>query len=167
MEKDTNTNQNIRLHVKSVRPIKDDPIERRRRGIIFLRPRHWTDDLLTQELLCTSFCEKNNIEVIEVHSYLGDRIVEPTEFESWGIGPVLEYCQSHKGELDVLVVMARDRLGTNTADYLKCKIDLLKEGVEIISVTDIEHTDSAMKEICKIVARYQKDAHGEEAEQIV
>lgn len=162
-----NTNENIRVHLKNVRPTKEHPIEWRRWGVIFLRSTHWTDDLPTQEVLCRQFCEKNNIEVAHVYQYLGDDVAEPAEIESWGIAPILEDFQEHEDMIDVLVVAGRDRLGTNTADYLRCVIDLLKEGVEILSVTDIESADSSMEEICEIVAKYEKDSHVEEANKIV
>jgi hypothetical protein len=128
----------------------------RQRGVIFLRSTHWTDQLSAQEELCRNFCGINNIEVVDIYNYLGDNVAEPARFNSWGIAPILEECESHKGEINVLVVASRACLGTNTADYLKCKVDLLKVGVEILSVTDIESADSSLEEICEIVAEYER-----------
>lgn len=129
----------------------------RRRGVIFLRSTHWTDHLPAQEELCKNFCGINNIEVVDTYKYLGDDVAEPARFNSWGIAPILEDCESHKGEINVLVVASRACLGTNTADYLRCKVDLLKEGVEILTVTDIESADSSLKEICEIAAEHEED----------
>lgn len=130
----------------------------RQRGVIFLRSNHWTDHLSAQEELCRNFCGVNNIEVVDIYSYLGDNVAEPARFNSWGIAPILEYCESHRGEINVLVVASRSCLGTNTADYLKCKVDLLKEGVQILTVTDIESADSSMEEICEMVTEYKKSS---------
>ncbi len=124
----------------------------RRRGVIFLRSNHWTDHLSAQEELCRNFCGINNIEVVDTYNYLGDNVAEPARFNSWGIAPILEDCESHKGEINVLVVASRACLGTNTADYLKCKVDLLKVGVEILTVTDIESADSSIQEIQEAIS---------------
>ncbi len=137
--------------------LKLKPAKQRQRGVIYLRPNHWTDHLPDQEKLCRYFSEKNNIDVIDTYKYLGDDVAEPAEFKSWGIAPILEYCQSHKGEIEVLIVASRDRLGTNTAEYLKCKVDLMKENVEILSATDIESVDSSMEEIRAMLAEYEQD----------
>ncbi len=141
---------------EKVMTLKLKPVRYLQQGVIYLRPNHWTDHLPDQEKLCRYFCEESRIAVVDTYKYLGDDVAEPAEFKSWGIAPILEYCQSHKGEIDVLVVANRDRLGTNTAEYLKCKIDLLKEGVEILSVTDIESDDSSMDEICAVIAEYEQ-----------
>ena len=140
-----------------VMTLKLKPAKQRQRGVIYLRPNHWTDHLPDQEKLCRYFSEKNNIDVIDTYKYLGDDVAEPAEFKSWGIAPILEYCQSHKGEIEVLIVASRDRLGTNTAEYLKCKVDLMKENVEILSATDIESVDSSMEEIRAMLAEYEQD----------
>ncbi len=140
-----------------VMTLKLKPAKQRQRGVIYLRPNHWTDHLPDQEKLCRYFSEKNNIDVVDTYKYLGDDVAEPAEFKSWGIAPILEYCQSHKGEIAVLVVASRERLGTSTAEYLRCKVDLLKEGVEILSVTDIESTDSTMEEISAVIAGYERN----------
>ena len=150
----------MQLRVKGETTPKDISPDKRRRGVIFLRPHHWADNLATQELISRSYCERHDIEVVDVYSYLGDNVAELDIYQGWGISPILEYCESHPGEIDVFVVDRRDRLGTNTGEYLKCKIDLLQKGVEILAASDIEPLDSSMEEICEIVAKYEKDSNG-------
>lgn len=147
----------MQLRVKGVREQTDISIDHRRRGVIFLLPHHWTDHLPDQERLGRSFCEKHNIEVVDTYKYLGDDVAELDVYRGWGISPILEYCDSHPGEIEVLVVDRRDRLGTNTEEYLKNKIDLLQRGVEILAASEIEPLDSSMDEICTVIEEYRKE----------
>src|SRR3989338_7758491 len=123
-------------------------------GIIYLRPTHWADSLLTQETLCRTFCAQNDNDLIDVYSDPGEYVSELSILESNGFNDLLDSCSTHT--VDALVVVSRDRLGTNTSEYLKCKIDLHKEGVEILSVTDVQPIDCTREHICEITEEYKR-----------
>ncbi|HEY4498498.1 MAG TPA: recombinase family protein [Candidatus Paceibacterota bacterium] len=135
-------------------PKKNQRAPAPQRGIIYLRPTHWADSLLAQETLCRTFCAQNDIDLIDVYSDPGEYVSELSILESNGFNDLLDYCSKNK--VDALVVVSRDRLGTNTSEYLKCKIDLHKEGVEILSVTDVQPIDCTMEHICEITEEYKR-----------
>ncbi len=135
--------------LKAQQPMPD------RRAIVYLRP-DWGEYEEHAISFCKKFCEERDIKLLaepflDEDEYLNDlTILESLEFNK-----ALEYCKDKKNRVNTLIVDKRDSLGTNTAEYLRCKTDLHREGVEILSMADVESVDSSMDEICAITDEYK------------
>lgn len=136
----------------SVKTSKTPPPMPNRRAIVYLRP-----DWGTYPEHTRSFCKERNIELLaEPFLEEDEYITQLSVLESPEFNKALEYCKDKKNRVDTLIVDRRDSLGTNTAEYLRCKMDLHREGVEILSMTDIESVDSSMDLICAMIEEYRK-----------
>ncbi len=133
-----------RVVIRSLR----NPSVSHRRGIMYLRSTPWGNSFLAQKIVCESYRDRNNIELLtDEFTDESQHITGLATYQSPGFDDVLEYCTEHMGKVDVLLVASRDLLGTNTAEYLRCRIDLQKLGVEIRSASDVEDIDSPMEHI--------------------
>jgi DNA invertase Pin-like site-specific DNA recombinase len=133
-----------------------NPSAPHKRGIIYLRASHWGNSFLAQQTLCENYRDQNNIELIrDEFSDDGEYVTGLTVLESPGFNDLLEYCKNRKNKVDVLIVAGRDRLGTNTAEYLKCNVELHQLGVEILSASDIQDVDSSLDDVLGIIGEYQ------------
>jgi len=126
------------------------------RGIIYLRPNHWTDRMLAHETLCRTFADQTNVEIVDTFCDDGEYVTEESILESAGFNKALDYCRDPKNKVEALIVVGRDHLGTNTSEYLRCKIDLHAMGVEILSATNIQPIDCTMEHICEITEEYKR-----------
>ena len=112
----------------------------------------WGNSFLVQQTLCENYRYKNNIELLaEEFCDDGEYVTGLSAYQSPGFHDVLKYCAKHKGKVDVLIVAGRDCLGTGTAEYLRCRIDLQKLGVEIRSASDVQDIDSSMESILGVI----------------
>jgi len=134
-----------------------DPSAPHKRGIIHMRSSHWGNSFLTQQTLCENYRDQNNIELLaDEFSDDGEYVTGLSTYQSPGFDDVLKYCAKHKGKVDVLIVAGRDRLGTGTAEYLRCRIDLQKLGVEIRSAGDVQDIDSSMEDIQGVIGEFSE-----------
>lgn len=129
----------------------------KKRGLIYLRPNNWSDGILAMGALCKNYCIQNNIEVVDTFCDDGEYVTELSVLESPGFNEAFSYCLQPQNKIDTFVVVDRGHLGTNTLEYLRCKIDLHKEGVEIVAANEIQPVDCSMEHIYEIVAEYEQD----------
>lgn len=122
------------------------------RAIVYMRRTHWTDHPLAQMTICENYRSNNNIKELCDFYDDGQDLTQLNIQSSPGFIEALNYCRTHKGEVDLLIVSDRSRLGLTTAEYLYCRIELLKCGVEIVSAT--EPADSSMEEIIEALREY-------------
>lgn len=142
----------------SEKAIKTLPSKPKRRAIVYLRPEVWLADMEYLRSFCQKFCEEKNIELLVEPFWDEDEYVNDlTILESPEFNRALAYCKDKKNRVNTLIVAKRNTLGTNTAEYLRCKIDLHREGVEILSISDVESVDSSMEEICAMISEYEQD----------
>jgi len=89
--------------------------------------------LESQELACREFARSKGIAIQHIFVGRGESAKFADRPE---LLEVLDYCQKHKGEVDVLLVWKLDRLARNVTDHFNIKATLLKYGVQVISVTE-------------------------------
>jgi site-specific DNA recombinase len=89
--------------------------------------------LESQELACREFGRSRGITVERVFVGRGESAKFADRPE---LLEILDYCRTHRGEVDVLLVWKLDRLARNVADHFNIKATLLKYGVQVISVTE-------------------------------
>lgn len=89
--------------------------------------------LEVQERACREYAEAHRIKVLKV-------FIERGESAKFADRPqlleLIEFCRTHKGQADVLIVWKVDRFARNVGDHFNIKATLLKYGVQIASVTE-------------------------------
>jgi site-specific DNA recombinase len=89
--------------------------------------------LESQELACREFARSKGIAIQHIFVGRGESAKFADRPE---LLEILDYCRTHKGEVDVLLVWKLDRLARNVTDHFNIKATLLKYGVQVISVTE-------------------------------
>jgi len=89
--------------------------------------------LESQELACREFGRSRAITVERVFVGRGESAKFADRPE---LLEILDYCRTHKGKVDVLLVWKLDRLARNVTDHFNIKATLFKYGVQVISVTE-------------------------------
>lgn len=89
--------------------------------------------LESQELACREFALRNDIQVVRVFIEQGEsaKFADRTQLLS-----LLDYCRHRSNKVSKLLVWKVDRFARNVADHYSIKAELLKHGVDVISVTE-------------------------------
>src|SRR5437868_4886173 len=86
--------------------------------------------LENQEKACREFAERSGYKVLEVFREEG---VSAKTADRKEIMSLLNYCRTHKGEVDALIVWKVDRFARRAEDHLTLKALLVKFGVQLLS----------------------------------
>ncbi len=86
-----------------------------------------------QEAACREYAQKHGIGVAKVFVERGEsaKFADRTQLLE-----LVDYCRSHRGTVDALIVWKIDRFARNVSDHFSVKATLLKYGVRIVSVTE-------------------------------
>ncbi len=89
--------------------------------------------LEVQEAACRDYAAANNLVVERVFIEQGEsaKFADRTQLLE-----LIEFCRTHKGTLNVLIVWKLDRFARNVSDHYSVKATLAKFGVCIVSVTE-------------------------------
>jgi site-specific DNA recombinase len=89
--------------------------------------------LVSQEAACRDYATSKGIEILEVFVEQGEsaKFADRTQLLA-----LIDYCQTHKGKVEFLIVWKIDRFARNVADHFSVKATLAKYGVRIVSVTE-------------------------------
>ena len=127
-----------------------------RQGVIYIRvsDNQQIDgtSLEFQETECRRYCERNNIDVVEVFREEGESAKDLSLNNRREFLRALEYCRKHKGKLDAFVVLRVDRFARNTEDHFAIRKILLDYGVTLYSVTEPIGSKPAEKFIETVLA---------------
>jgi len=108
-----------------------------KRGIIYCRVSSKEQiegtSLESQELACREFARNKGIEIRQLFIGRGESAKFADRPE---LLELLDYCRTHKGEVDTLLVWKLDRLARNVNDHFNIKATLLKYGIAVVSVTE-------------------------------
>ena len=127
-----------------------------RRAVVYLSPGWYTDPEYTRSF-CKKFCEERNIELLAEPFLDEDGFVyDLTLLESPEFNKALDYCEDKKNGVNTLIVVARDTLGTNTAEYVRSEINL-RRAYEIPSTNGIESVDTSIDIICTMIEEDRKE----------
>lgn len=91
------------------------------------------NSLVTQERLCREYCEKHNLDIVNIFIERGESAKTANRTE---LKKMLEFCANSKNQVSSLIIYKIDRLSRNTDDYSQLRILLKKYKVEIISITE-------------------------------
>ncbi len=89
--------------------------------------------LADQERRCTAYCEENGYEVQAVFREEGASAKTADRKELFS---AMEFCRTHKGEIDFFVVFKLDRFARNVSDHFGVRKSLKEYGVELRSVSE-------------------------------
>ncbi len=107
------------------------------RGIIYCRVSSKEQiqgtSLESQEAACREYARSKGIEVVKVFVEEGEsaKFADRTQLLA-----LVDFCQTHKGTVQVLIVWKIDRFARNVTDHYSVKATLAKYGVSIASVTE-------------------------------
>jgi site-specific DNA recombinase len=89
--------------------------------------------LESQELACREYAARKNIVVSKVFVEKGEsaKFADRTQLLE-----LIEFCRRRENSIQVLLVWKIDRLARNVGDHFNIKANLLKQGVEVVSVTE-------------------------------
>ena len=89
--------------------------------------------LESQELACKEYASRNGIEVLKVFVERGEsaKFADRTQLLE-----LLAFCQERKNAVRVLLVWKVDRLARNVGDHFNVKAGLMKQGIQVVSVTE-------------------------------
>jgi DNA invertase Pin-like site-specific DNA recombinase len=89
--------------------------------------------LESQELACREHASRNQIEVLRVFVEKGEsaKFADRTQLLE-----LMEFCRDRKHGVTNLLVWKVDRLARNVGDHFNIKAILLKQGVQVVSVTE-------------------------------
>jgi site-specific DNA recombinase len=107
--------------------------------------------LESQEAACRDYAQSKQIEVLKVFVEEG----ESAKFaDRTRLLELIEFCRSHKGEVNILIVWKVDRFARNVTDHFSIKATLAKFGVRIASVTEPIDTNPEGKLMETILAGF-------------
>lgn len=89
--------------------------------------------LESQELACREYAVRNDIQIAKVFVEQGESAKFADRTQLLGL---LEYCRQTSNRVSKLLVWKIDRFARNVADHYSIKAELLKHGVDVISVTE-------------------------------
>jgi site-specific DNA recombinase len=86
-----------------------------------------------QEEACRDYARIHHITLLKVFVERGEsaKFAERTQLLE-----LIDFCRTHKGAVQVLIVWKIDRFARNVSDHFSVKATLLKYGVRIVSVTE-------------------------------
>ena len=89
--------------------------------------------LESQELACREYAHRNHIEVLKVFVEKGEsaKFADRTQLLE-----LMEFCRDRRNGVTSLLVWKVDRLARNVGDHFNIKAILLKQGVQVVSVTE-------------------------------
>ena len=89
--------------------------------------------LESQELACREYANRNHIGVVKVFVEQGEsaKFADRTQLLE-----LMEFCRSRENAVTKLLVWKIDRLARNVADHFNIKAELMKKGIEVVSVTE-------------------------------
>lgn len=89
--------------------------------------------LESQELACREYAHRNQIEVLRVFVEKGESAKFADRTQLLGL---MEFCRDRRNGVTSLLVWKVDRLARNVGDHFNIKAILLKQGVQVVSVTE-------------------------------
>lgn len=107
------------------------------KGVIYCRvsSKEQTEgtSLASQQAACSDYAQANGIDVLKIFVEEGEsaKFADRTKLLE-----LIDYCRTHKGQVDALLVWKVDRFARNVADHFNVKATLAKAGVRIVSVTE-------------------------------
>jgi DNA invertase Pin-like site-specific DNA recombinase len=86
-----------------------------------------------QEEACRGYARAHHFNILSVFVEKGEsaKFADRTQLLE-----LVDFCRTHKGSVDVLLVWKIDRFARNVSDHFSVKATLLKYGVRIVSVTE-------------------------------
>lgn len=89
--------------------------------------------LESQEVACREYASRNRISVVKVFVEQGEsaKFADRTQLLE-----LMEFCRHRENAVAKLLVWKVDRLARNVADHFNIKAELLKKGIEVVSVTE-------------------------------
>jgi site-specific DNA recombinase len=89
--------------------------------------------LESQELACQEYARRNQIEVLKVFVEKGEsaKFADRTQLLE-----LMEFCRDRRNAVERMLVWKVDRLARNVGDHFNIKATLLKQGVQVVSVTE-------------------------------
>lgn len=89
--------------------------------------------LENQTILCEEYCKKNGYAPPKIFREEG---ISAKSTNRKALLELLEYCATHKGMVDILLIYKIDRFARNALDYLTLKQRLASYGIMIVSLTE-------------------------------
>jgi site-specific DNA recombinase len=117
--------------------------------------------LENQEKACREFAERNGYQVLEVFREEG---VSAKTADRKELMKMLNYCRSNKGGVDAVIVWKVDRFARRAEDHLALKAVLIKQNVQLLSVTEpIEDTNTGrlMETVLAAFAQFDNELRAE------
>ena len=89
--------------------------------------------LESQELACREYAARKDITVSKVFVEKGEsaKFADRTQLLE-----LMEFCRRRENSMQILLVWKIDRLARNVGDHFNIKANLLKQGVQVVSVTE-------------------------------
>ena len=117
--------------------------------------------LENQEKACRDFAERSGYKVLQVFREEG---VSAKTADRKELINLLNFCRTHKGDVDTLIVWKVDRFARRAEDHLTLKALLIKFGVQLLSVTEpIENTNTGrlMETVLAAFAQFDNEVRAE------
>ncbi len=115
----------------------------------------------SQEKICRTYCDKQEWKVIRLFQEQGESAKSADRTE---LIKLLDYCQSNKGKVDVVLVYKLDRVARNLADHTAIRASLARNNIVLRSATETIDDSSQgrfMENIFAAVAQLDNDVRGE------
>ena len=89
--------------------------------------------LESQELACQEYARRNQITILKVFVEKGEsaKFADRTQLLE-----LMEFCRDRRNAIERLLVWKVDRLARNVGDHFNIKAILLKQGAQVVSVTE-------------------------------
>lgn len=89
--------------------------------------------LESQEQACQEYADRNQIAVLRIFVEKGEsaKFADRTQLLE-----LMEFCRDRRNDVERLLVWKVDRLARNVGDHFNIKAALLKQGVQVVSVTE-------------------------------
>src|SRR5260370_12848699 len=89
--------------------------------------------LESQEVACREYADRNQIQILKVFVEKGEsaKFADRTQLLE-----LMEFCRNRQNGVSSLLVWKVDRLARNVGDHFNIKAVLLKQSVQVVSVTE-------------------------------